>query len=71
MAWLQAQKPWIVPIPSATRISHLLENLGAEEVAFAGTELQEFTTALAAVTVQGARVPAQILAQTGVEAPPR
>ena len=60
-----------MPIPSATRTSHLLENIGAEEVTFAGTELQEFTTALAAVTVQGARLPAPILAQTGVEARPR
>ncbi|MBB2946322.1 aryl-alcohol dehydrogenase-like predicted oxidoreductase [Actinoplanes lutulentus] len=69
LAWLQAQKPWIVPIPSATRTLHLLENIGAEEVTFAGDELQEFTTALNAITIAGERLPAQVLAGTGVEAP--
>lgn len=71
LAWLQAQKPWIVPIPSATRTSHLLENIGAEAVTFTASELQEFTTALAAITVQGDRLPATVLAQAGVEARPR
>ncbi|GLY06424.1 MULTISPECIES: aldo/keto reductase [Actinoplanes] len=69
LAWLQAQKPWIVPIPSATRTPHLLDNLGAEEVTFAGDELRQFTTALNAITIRGARVPAPVLAGTGVEAP--
>ena len=71
LAWLQAQRPWIVPIPSATRTSHLLENIGTEEVTFAASELQEFTTALAAISIQGARLPAMVLAMSGVEAPPR
>jgi aryl-alcohol dehydrogenase-like predicted oxidoreductase len=69
LAWLRAQKPWIVPIPSTTRLPHLLENLGTEEVTFSSAELQEFTTALDAITIQGARLPAGILAMTGVEAP--
>ena len=69
LAWLQAQKPWIVPIPSATRTSHLLENIGAEEVTFASDELQRFTTALNAIRVRGERLPAPVLAATGVEAP--
>ncbi|MET0425059.1 MAG: aldo/keto reductase, partial [Actinoplanes sp.] len=69
LAWLQAQKPWIVPIPSATRTSHLLENLGTEEVTFTPAELTDFTTALNAIKVRGARVPAPVLAGTGVEAP--
>ncbi|WP_328468964.1 aldo/keto reductase [Actinoplanes sp. NBC_00393] len=69
LAWLQAQKPWIVPIPSATRTLHLLENIGAEEVTFAGNELQEFTTALNAIEIKGERLPAPVLAGTGVEAP--
>ena len=60
-----------MPIPSATRTSHLLENIGAEEVTFTGDELREFTTALAAIRIRGERLPAPILAQTGVEAPPR
>jgi aryl-alcohol dehydrogenase-like predicted oxidoreductase len=69
LAWLQAQKPWIVPIPSATRISHLLENIGAEEVTFTGDELERFTTALNAIKIRGERLPAPVLAGTGVEAP--
>jgi aryl-alcohol dehydrogenase-like predicted oxidoreductase len=69
LAWLLAQKPWIVPIPSATRTSHLLENLGTEEVTFTAAELTEFTTALNAIKVRGERVPAPVLAGTGVEAP--
>ncbi|BEL03760.1 aldo/keto reductase [Actinoplanes sichuanensis] len=69
LAWLHAQKPWIVPIPTATRTSHLLENLGAEEVTFEGNELQEFTTALNAIKIRGERLPAAVLAGTGVEAP--
>jgi aryl-alcohol dehydrogenase-like predicted oxidoreductase len=71
LAWLQAQKPWIVPIPSATRLSHLLENIGAEKVTFTGDELAEFTTALDAIAVRGERLPAPVLAGTGVEAPSR
>jgi len=70
LAWLQAQKPWIVPIPSATRTSHLLENIGTEEVTFTGDELREFTTALNAIRIRGERLPAPVLAATGVEAPP-
>lgn len=69
LAWLQAQKPWVVPIPSATRTSHLLENIGAEEVTFTGDELREFTTALDAIQIRGERLPAPVLAATGVEAP--
>jgi aryl-alcohol dehydrogenase-like predicted oxidoreductase len=68
LAWLQAQKPWIVPIPSATRTSHLLENIGAEEVTFTRDELREFTLALNAIKIQGERLPAPVLAGTGVEA---
>ncbi len=71
LAWLQAQRPWVVPIPSATRTAHLLENLGAEEFIWEGDELSEFNTALDGITIEGARLPAPILAQTGVEAPPR
>jgi aryl-alcohol dehydrogenase-like predicted oxidoreductase len=69
LAWLLAQKPWIVPIPSATRTSHLLENIGTEEFAFTAAELSEFTTALNAIPVSGERLPAFVLALSGVEAP--
>ncbi|KXF49150.1 aldo/keto reductase [Rhodococcus sp. SC4] len=69
LAWLMAQRPWMVPIPSATRTAHLLEDLGAEEVAFSDDELQELNTALAGITIHGDRLPPAVLAQTGVEAP--
>ena len=67
LAWLLAQKPWIVPIPSATRVSHLLEDIAAEDVAFTAEELQELTTALNAITIHGDRLGIM----TGTEAPPR
>lgn len=69
LAWLLSRKPWVVPIPSTTRIPHLLENLGTEEVTFTAAELAELDTALAGITVHGDRLPAAALAQTGVEAP--
>ncbi|AQU70102.1 aldo/keto reductase [Streptomyces niveus] len=71
LAWLLAQKPWIVPIPSTTRLSHLLENIGAEEVKFSRDELAELNDAVARITIQGDRLPPEALAMTGVEAPTR
>ena len=65
LAWIQAQNPWIVPIPSTTRLPHLLENIGAEEVAFSAEELEDFTTALDAITISGDRLGIM----TGTEAP--
>ena len=70
LAWLMAQQPWIVPIPSTTRTAHLAENLGAEEVTFSGDELRELNTALAAIMIHGERLQPAALAQTGVEARP-
>jgi aryl-alcohol dehydrogenase-like predicted oxidoreductase len=69
LAWLLAQRPWIVPIPSATRTAHLLENIGAEDVTFSNDELAELNTALEGITIHGDRLPPAVLAQTGVEAP--
>ncbi|WP_326761670.1 aldo/keto reductase [Streptomyces phaeochromogenes] len=71
LAWLLAQKPWIVPIPSTSRLSHLLENIGAEEVRFTRDELEELNADVARITISGARLMPPVLAQTGVEAPPR
>jgi aryl-alcohol dehydrogenase-like predicted oxidoreductase len=71
LAWLMAQREWIVPIPSTTRLPHLLENLGAEEVQFSSGELQELNNAVANITIQGDRLPAPALAMTGVEAAAR
>jgi aryl-alcohol dehydrogenase-like predicted oxidoreductase len=69
LAWLMAQREWIVPIPSTTRLPHLLENLGSEEVTFSSGELQELNNAVADITIQGDRLPAPALAMTGIEAP--
>jgi aryl-alcohol dehydrogenase-like predicted oxidoreductase len=69
LAWLMAQRPFIVPIFSASRLTHLIENLGAEEVTFTADELSEFTTAVSGITITGDRLPPQVLAATGVEAP--
>ncbi|WP_082753642.1 aldo/keto reductase [Mycobacterium sp. NAZ190054] len=70
LAWLMAQKPWIVPIPSTTRMGHLADNLGAEEVNFSPDELRELNAAVAAIPISGERLAPPVLAQTGVEAPP-
>jgi len=69
LAWLLAQKPWIVPIPGTTQMAHLVENIGAANVAFTADELAEFNRAASAITIQGARLPDAVLAFSGVEAP--
>jgi len=71
LAWLMAQQPWIVPIPGTTQMTHLLENLGAGEVVFSAGELQELNAAVAAMVVQGERLPPAVQAYSGVEAPLR
>ena len=71
LAWLLAQKPWIVPIPGTTKIAHLKENLGAAAITFTGAELRDLNAAVAAVHIQGDRLPAGILQMSGVEAPPK
>lgn len=69
LAWLLAQKPWIVPIPGTTQMGHLLDNIGAREVAFDTDELQALNASLAAITIQGERLPPAVLAYSEVEAP--
>lgn len=69
LAWLLAQKPWIVPIPGTTQMTHLLENISASEVTFSHDELLELNAALAAMTIHGERLPPAVLAFSGVEAP--
>jgi aryl-alcohol dehydrogenase-like predicted oxidoreductase len=71
LAWLLAQKPWIVPIPGTTQMAHLLENTGAATISFTPAERTELNTAVAAITVKGQRLPDAVLAFSGVEAPPR
>ena len=69
LAWLMAQDPCIVPIPGTTKMAHLLDNLGADAVRFTPTEWAELNAAMTRVPVHGARLPAGILAMSGVEAP--
>jgi aryl-alcohol dehydrogenase-like predicted oxidoreductase len=71
LAWLLAQKPWIVPIPGTTQMAHMLENVGATSVHFSAAELAELNGAVRAIKVQGARLPDAVLAYSGVEAPPK
>jgi aryl-alcohol dehydrogenase-like predicted oxidoreductase len=71
LAWLMAQKPWIVPIPGTTQMPHMLENIGAASVRFTPSELAELNASVSAVQVRGARLPEQVLAFSGVEAPAR
>jgi aryl-alcohol dehydrogenase-like predicted oxidoreductase len=71
LAWLMAQKPWIVPIPGTTQMAHMLENAGAAQVRFSPAEIAELNAAVRAIQVQGARLPEAVLAYSGVEAPPR
>jgi aryl-alcohol dehydrogenase-like predicted oxidoreductase len=71
LAWLLAQKPWIVPIPGTTQMSHMLENSGADGVKFTAEDLKEFNKQLDAIKITGERLPAGVLAFSGVEAPPK
>jgi aryl-alcohol dehydrogenase-like predicted oxidoreductase len=69
LAWLLAQKPWIVPIPGTTQMAHMLENIGAEDVKFTAAELKEFNNQLEVIQIQGERLPAFVQAFSDVEAP--
>jgi aryl-alcohol dehydrogenase-like predicted oxidoreductase len=57
LAWVLAQKPWIVPIPGTTKLHRLEENLGAAEVALTPDDLRQIDTVVSAIPVQGARYP--------------
>lgn len=69
LAWLLAQKPWIVPIPGTTQMAHLLDNIGATEVMFSADELEALNAALAGIAIQGERLPPAVAVLSGVEAP--
>ncbi len=71
LAWLMAQKPWVVPIPGSTQMAHMLDNIGATTVSFSAVELAELNTAVAAFTTHGERLPDAVLVHSGREAPPR
>jgi len=65
LAWLLAQKPWIVPIPGSRKIERLEENSGAVAVELRPDDLREIESALSKITVQGARYPEDLQRQTG------
>jgi aryl-alcohol dehydrogenase-like predicted oxidoreductase len=65
LAWLLAQKPWIVPIPGTTKLGRLEENLGADAIGLTADDLREIEVGASKVTVQGARLPEAVLKQTG------
>jgi len=65
LAWLLAQRPWIVPIPGTTKLHRLNENLGAVDVELTPGDLSEIREALAQIDIEGERYPPELLATTG------
>ncbi len=65
LAWLLAQKPWIVPIPGTTKVHRLKENLGAATLELTEDDLRRIEGALASIKVQGDRYPPHLAARAG------
>ena len=66
LAWLLAQKPWIVPIPGTTKLHRLEENVGAASIELSPDDLQQIENAASAIKVEGARYPEHIEKMTGL-----
>jgi aryl-alcohol dehydrogenase-like predicted oxidoreductase len=66
LAWLLAQKPWIVPIPGTTKLHRLEENLGAANVELNETDLNQIDEACSNIKLEGARLPEAVLKMTGL-----
>jgi aryl-alcohol dehydrogenase-like predicted oxidoreductase len=66
LAWLLAQKPWIVPIPGTTKLSRLDENLGAADIELSPEDLRRIDDAASKIAIQGARYPDALEAKTGL-----
>ena len=66
LAWLLAQKPWIVPIPGTTKLNRLEENLGATEVTLTSAELSDIDSALENIKIVGDRYPEELEKRTGL-----
>ncbi|HWZ82241.1 MAG TPA: aldo/keto reductase [Terriglobales bacterium] len=66
LAWLLAQKPWIVPIPGTTKLHRLDENIGAVTVDLTSDDLRDIETAASGITIEGARYPEAIEKMTGL-----
>ena len=65
LAWLLAQKPWIVPIPGTTKLHRLQENLGAAKVELTEADLKQIDEASFSLKLEGARLPESALKMTG------
>ena len=65
LAWLLAQKPWIVPIPGTTKLHRLDENLGSAALELTSNDIKEIESAASKITVQGARYPEHLLRLVG------
>jgi aryl-alcohol dehydrogenase-like predicted oxidoreductase len=66
LAWLLAQKPWIVPIPCTTKLHRLEENLGGADVKLSPEDLDEIDRKTATIKAQGERLPEAVLKMTGL-----
>ena len=64
LAWLLAQKPWIVPISGTTKLHRLDENLGAASLTLTADDLRDIESAVARIPIQGARLPRSVLKHT-------
>jgi aryl-alcohol dehydrogenase-like predicted oxidoreductase len=65
LAWLLAQKPWIVPIPGTRKVERLDENLGADAIHLTPDDLREIESATSKIAIQGARLPEEVLRLSG------
>ena len=65
LAWLLAQKPWIVPIPGTTKIHRLEENLGGAEIELTTEDLQQIEEAASKIKIEGARYPEHLQKRVG------
>jgi aryl-alcohol dehydrogenase-like predicted oxidoreductase len=60
LAWLLAQKPWIVPIPGTTKLERVEENIGAANIGLTHDDLREIDTAASKISIQGSRYPEEL-----------
>jgi aryl-alcohol dehydrogenase-like predicted oxidoreductase len=66
LAWLLAQKPWMVPIPGTTKLNRLKENIGAVSIHLTSEDLQGIEAAASKIQVEGARYPERLEKMTGL-----
>src|ERR1019366_9055601 len=66
LAWLLAQKPWIVPIPGTTKLNRLEENIGAVSIELTPDDLRDIDSAASRIKVEGARYPERLEKMTGL-----